>query len=487
MDNKQKADATAGNAEAELKYRTLFDQSPDGILILDQEGHILDFNTSAHLQLGYTRDEFSKLHIADIDPVERPDEIKTKIGEMLRLGKAEHDVKHRTKQGEIRDVHVIVQRIVLSGRTVLHAIWRDITQYKQAEETIKAASAAAWEEKSKTEAILAAMGDAVNIQNTQYKILYQNAVSIGIYGNHVGEYCYQAFQHKDQACGHCHLTMAFADGRIHRMEQNRTTDAGMRYYDITASPVRDSTGTIIAGIEIVRDITERKRVEERTLFITKALESASDAIGISDAQGRHFYQNKALSDLFGYTTAEELEKAGGGAAVVNNPGVAREMFDNIMHGKSWVGELEMVTKTGRVFPAFERADAIQDSQGNLIGLIGIITDITERKKSEEALLYFRMAVSSATDAIGMSTPEGKHYYQNEAFTQLFGLTVDQVDGISGPPTTVYVDEKIGRTVFDTLMQGEVFVGEAKMFNKDRKERDIYIRAYPVKNKQGRIV
>jgi PAS domain S-box-containing protein len=40
------------NAEAELKYRTLFDQSPDGILILDQEEHILDFNTSAHLQLG---------------------------------------------------------------------------------------------------------------------------------------------------------------------------------------------------------------------------------------------------------------------------------------------------------------------------------------------------------------------------------------------------------------------------------------------------
>jgi PAS domain S-box-containing protein len=43
----------------------------------------------------------------------------------------------------------------------------------------------------------------------------------------------------------------------------------------------------------------------------------------------------------------------------------------------------MVTKSGRVFPAYERADAIKDNDGKLIGLIGIITDISERKKSEE--------------------------------------------------------------------------------------------------------
>ena len=69
--------AAGGNSESELKYRALFEQSPDGILLLDQEGHILDFNTSAHVQLGYTREEFAKLRIADLDPVETPDEIKS--------------------------------------------------------------------------------------------------------------------------------------------------------------------------------------------------------------------------------------------------------------------------------------------------------------------------------------------------------------------------------------------------------------------------
>jgi diguanylate cyclase (GGDEF)-like protein/PAS domain S-box-containing protein len=136
---------------------------------------------------------------------------------------------------------------------------------------------------------------------------------------------------------------------------------------------------------LAKEIDKRKQNEGKLISIMKAVESASDAIGISDSLGRHFYQNKALTDLFGYDTAEELEAAGGGSVVVKDPKVSKEMFDSIMGGKSWVGELEMVTKSGRVFPAFERADAIKDNEGNLIGLIGIITDITDRKQAEEVL------------------------------------------------------------------------------------------------------
>jgi PAS domain-containing protein len=83
---------------------------------------------------------------------------------------------------------------------------------------------------------------------------------------------------------------------------------------------------------ILSDITERKRTEEKLIYIMKAVESASDAIGISDSMGHHFFQNKAFSDLFGYGTAEELEAAGGGKAVVKDPVVGKEMFDNLMSG-----------------------------------------------------------------------------------------------------------------------------------------------------------
>ncbi len=143
------------------------------------------------------------------------------------------------------------------------------------------------------------------------------------------------------------------------------------------------------------DITRGKLLEERLLFISKAVESASDAIGISDAQGHHIYHNKALSDLFGFATAEELQAAGGGFKVVRDPGVAKEMFDNIMKGVPWAGELEMITKSGHIFPAYERADAITNSEGNIVGLIGVITDITDRKRSEESLREIQNKLSKA--------------------------------------------------------------------------------------------
>ena len=155
----------------------------------------------------------------------------------------------------------------------------------------------------------------------------------------------------------------------------------VRYIGKAIEPADMSKGTIW----LLEDVTERKEAEKKLIYIMKAVESAADAIGISDSQRHHIYQNKAFTDLFGYRTAEELEAAGGGPAVVKDPALAKEMFDTITRGKSWAGELQMAAKSGRVFPAFERADAIKDQEGNLIGLIGIITDITERKRAEEAL------------------------------------------------------------------------------------------------------
>jgi HD-GYP domain-containing protein (c-di-GMP phosphodiesterase class II) len=57
-----------------------------------------------------------------------------------------------------------------------------------------------------------------------------------------------------------------------------------------------------------------------------------------------------------------------------------------MGGGSWSGELEMISKSGRKIPFLLRADAIKDESGKIIGLIGLHTDITERKQAEEKLL-----------------------------------------------------------------------------------------------------
>ncbi len=193
------------------------------------------------------------------------------------------------------------------------------------------------------------------------------------------------------------------------------------------------------------DITERKLAEEKLIFINKAIESTRDAIGISDSTGKHFYQNKALTNLFEYSTAEELQAAGGGLAVVYDPAVAKEMFENIKAGKSWSGELEMITKSGRVFQAYERADAVLDKDGKNIGLIGIITDITERKQAEQALKESNSKLSILTDNIPASIAYVnantlKYEFVNKGYESAFGMPSAKIIGS-------YVKEIIGETNF----------------------------------------
>jgi PAS domain S-box-containing protein len=133
-----------------------------------------------------------------------------------------------------------------------------------------------------------------------------------------------------------------------------------------------------------QDITGRKHTEDELFRILKAVESASDAIGISDPDGIHIYQNHAFSSLFGYDV-EELHSPWGPVILYGDRDTGHEVFETIIGGNSWNGEIIMVAKNGRRFPVALRADAITDDKGNIIGLIGIHTDITARKQVEEEL------------------------------------------------------------------------------------------------------
>jgi PAS domain S-box-containing protein len=117
---------------AELRYRAIFEQSPFGIVIIDTMGDIIEFNETAYRQLGYSREEFARLRISDIDATQSPEEIQAKINEVLHKGSAEFEVMHKTKDGKIRDVHVFTRVVDLFDHKVLQSIWHDITERKQA-------------------------------------------------------------------------------------------------------------------------------------------------------------------------------------------------------------------------------------------------------------------------------------------------------------------------------------------------------------------
>lgn len=179
---------------------------------------------------------------------------------------------------------------------------REISEHKRVE-ALKAAKAE--DEKNKSNAIIEAIGDGIIIQDTDFKIIYQNQVQNDLHGDHVGEYCYKAYESRDSICEGCPIELTFRDGKIHKAERSVITDTGTFYFELTGSPLRDSTGKIIAGVKVVRDITEIRRNEKalqesekryRSLF-----ETMLQGVVYQDAEGKIISANPASEKILGLT------------------------------------------------------------------------------------------------------------------------------------------------------------------------------------------
>jgi len=125
-------------------------------------------------------------------------------------------------------------------------------------------------------AILEAMDDAISVQDPELRVIYQNPAHIKLMGDQLGRYCYEAYQKRASSCPDCHLLQAFRQGKANRrVTSTPHSQRGLVYVEIISSPLRDDEGNIVAGIEVVRDITERKLMDEKLNAITSDLEQKS--------------------------------------------------------------------------------------------------------------------------------------------------------------------------------------------------------------------
>jgi len=245
-------------------------------------------------------------------------------------------------------------------------------------------------------------------------------------------------------------------------------------------PLFDSERRVTGAVVMVEDISERKRAEEALTRISKAVESSSDAIAMSDPVRNHFYHNRAFQVLFEYTV-DELNAAGGPTAVFCDQDVAREVFDTIEASNSWSGELEMRTKSGRILSIFLRADAVKDETGNIVALVGTHTDITERKRIENALKQseekFRKQFEEALDAIVIADAEtGVIIDCNSAASRLVGRAKPEL--IGNHQSILHPSEEIeggfSRTFKKHLGQKQGQSLEAQVITKSGEIRDVAI-------------
>jgi len=130
-------------SEREELYRTIIDQTVDAIgLIDDDTGLMVEFNQAAHENLGYTREEFAKLRIVDIEANMNPDQLQQNFALVKQEGSLIFETRHQHRNGQIRDVRVRCRSMRLRNHNYHTAIWSDITESKKVEEQLRQLSLA---------------------------------------------------------------------------------------------------------------------------------------------------------------------------------------------------------------------------------------------------------------------------------------------------------------------------------------------------------
>ena len=336
------------------------------------------------------------------------------------------------------------------------------TYWGELRSRLSAALAQAESEKSKTDAIMASIGEAVTIQDTNYRIIYQNDIQKEITGNRVGEYCYKAYENKESPCEDCHVARAFQYGHIHRAERTLQGPEGVKYVSITASPVKNTEGVIIAGIEISRDVTARKHmeaklreeiaerirtadmlrkseeryraiVENQTEFVSRYLpegiltyvnEALTRALGVKPEAllGKSFYPFILEEDR--QAEIRKIESLTKDAP--NNVSECRKKYpDGIVRWHQW---------TNRAF---------FDDRGDIIEYQSVGRDITERKRAEELLResedMFKSFAENALVGIYLMQDD-KMKYVNPQFMEMIGFTLDDCLDKNFIKTVVYPDD-----------------------------------------------
>lgn len=124
-------------------YSAIVEQAADSIGLVDANtGQFLEFNSAAHQHLGYSREEFAQMGVADIDVSFSIDELQARLELLSNSNATDFEARHRTKNGEIIDVLVSARPITVHGRRCLASIWSNITHQKQTEEQLRKLSMA---------------------------------------------------------------------------------------------------------------------------------------------------------------------------------------------------------------------------------------------------------------------------------------------------------------------------------------------------------
>jgi PAS domain S-box-containing protein len=371
---------------SEARIRAVVESSLDGVITMDQEGRVVDFNPAAEKIFGYPRHKVPGQPLASlIIPAELREEYQRGFEEHLETGESQLvgrriETIAMRKDGTEFPIELAISRIACPGAPHFTACLRDITDRKRAETEIQ-----------KLAAFPRLNPSAVFEFANDGSLSYFNDAALDI-AKALGENHPSRLLPPDTVAivRNC-LTLGQSKLRYETQIGRRTLS--WAFYPIIASGVVHCYAC---------DITERKHSEEQIREQAALLDKAQDAILVRDLEHRIVYWNKSAERIFGWT-AEEV--AGRNALELISQKEGPEFLDAlkaVLDTGEWNGELRQATKSGAEVILESRWTLVRNDQGQPKSILVLSTDISEKKQLEAQFLRAQRLESIGTLASGIA-------------------------------------------------------------------------------------
>lgn len=448
------------------------DRTADAAFWMGKDARFTYVNDAACRALGYSRKELLNMSVHDIDP-DFPAEVWPEHWkEVKKRGSFSFESHHRTKDGKVYPIEVTVNYLEFGGKEYNCAFVKDITERKKTEETLR-------ENEERFRTMVETAPGMLMISDVQGNNIYVSPKCEKLTG-----YTQEELQgtmrwwvHKDDTPKARKIfDQAIQKGKGGKdFEYKAVKKNGDIWYASSSwEPLRDKKGHLLGVVMQTVDITERKKTEEalreseekyRAIF-----ESINDVYFQTDSDGRVTLISPSVRTQAGWAPEEIIGKLVTDFYI--NPDDHKKTMEKLYDsGVVNDYELKLLAKDGSVIEASANSNLVFDKKGRLVGLEGVLRNITERKRAEEELLareaYLDQLFESAQEAIVMADNKGKALRINQEFTRLFGYT--QKEAAGKVLDELIVPKKLQKSA--TLITEKVAKGERTAFEAIRCRKD----------------
>ncbi len=417
--------------ENEKRYRRLFELSPAGIIIEDENGIIVDVNEAICESLHSSPEQLIGKDIREVSgaPIRVVDE---HIAQILEGHNLHHEVKNRLKDGSECFMELYETRITLSdGRQGVLAISNDVTRRKQVEQSLRDS-----EERNRLLIQNAPLG--IFLMDEAGYLELVNPALVNILGS-PSEEATKAVNLLtfprlveagiSEAIKKCLESGEPYNGEFHYQSKwGKAVDC--RLY---LNPTFNNPGEC-AGVQgIVADITMQKKVQD-SLRISEEkyrelVENLNDVIFIVDNKGSITYINSVIEQLSGYKAEEVIGHSFSEYIHPDDQKMLQESFERTLKGDTHPKEYRILGKDGQIRWMRSSSKPIFEKD-RLVGVRGLMSDITSQKSYEAALKEseekYRRLIEYSNDAIYLLYNQ-RFELVNRRFLELFELSQEDVN------------------------------------------------------------